>query len=129
MTLINPSTSSDDGWIEWTGGECPVAPEALVRVRYRTGREKALASPARAFRWSWVARKIPSIRDIIAYRCHATPEAQDFDDYEDAEIGCVNCDAGWRHGCCDDLCRGSNEPQDCDYARKCLVCNKYGEVL
>jgi hypothetical protein len=51
------------------------------------------------------------------------------DDYDDAEIGCVNCDAGWRHGCCDDLCRGSNESQDCDYPRRCLTCNPHGEVL
>lgn len=25
----------EDGWIEWTGGECPVAPETLVDVMFR----------------------------------------------------------------------------------------------
>lgn len=59
-----------------------------------------------------------------------TPEAADDLDFEEVgEIGCVNCDGGWRHGCCDDLCIGSNETDRCDYARKCLTCNPNGEVL
>ena len=31
---------------------------------------------------------------------------EDDDDDYGREIGCVNCDSGWNHGCCDDLCRG-----------------------
>ena len=54
-------------WVEWNGGECPVDPETRVRVRYRTGREKAIASPARMFNWHWIPRKVPSIFDIVAY--------------------------------------------------------------
>ncbi|MDR7257752.1 hypothetical protein J2X47_001932 [Sphingomonas sp. BE270] len=51
-----------------------------------------------------------------------------FDD-DQTEIGCVNCDSGWHHGCCDDLCRGSNDPEWCDSAVACRHCNPYGEVL
>lgn len=50
-------------------------------------------------------------------------------DYDDREIGCVNCDGGWRHGCCDDMCIGSNEPEWCEDARPCRTCNPYGEIL
>lgn len=53
----------------------------------------------------------------------------DFDGYDESEgIGCVNCDGGWRHGCCDDLCRGCNEPEWCDLARPCPHCNPHGEI-
>jgi hypothetical protein len=59
-----------------------------------------------------------------------TPDdGDDFDDYDEREIGCVDCDSGWRHGCCDDLCYGSVEPQDCDMARACPHCNPRGEYL
>jgi hypothetical protein len=50
-------------------------------------------------------------------------------DYDEREIGCVDCDSGWRHGCCDDLCYGSNEPEWCDNAIACCHCNPHGEVL
>lgn len=44
-------------------------------------------------------------------------------------IGCVHCAYdGWHHGCCDDLCRGSNEAQDCDSAHPCKHCNPDGEL-
>lgn len=29
----------ENDWIEWTGGECPVAPETVVDVRFRNGEE------------------------------------------------------------------------------------------
>jgi len=52
-----------------------------------------------------------------------------FDYDESPGIGCVDCDSGWRHGCCDDLCYGSNEPEWCDNAIPCRHCNPHGEVL
>jgi hypothetical protein len=70
-----------------------------------------------------------AIADLEREDARAAAEDDDYDDYDDGEIGCVNCDAGWRHGCCDDLCRGSNESQDCDSPRRCLTCNPHGEVL
>lgn len=57
------------------------------------------------------------------------PYAEDDYDFDPGDIGCANCDGGWRHGCCDDLCRGSNEADRCDYARPCRTCNPHGEVL
>ncbi len=58
------------------------------------------------------------------------------DDYDDdydgpfgGGIGCAHCQqAGWHHGCCDDLCHGCNEPEDCDDAYPCRHCNPHGEV-
>jgi len=52
MTL--DSTPDSAGWIEWRGGECPVGPQAKVRVRYNCGEvSKWLA--AKFFPWSWRA--------------------------------------------------------------------------
>jgi hypothetical protein len=42
------------------------------------------------------------------------------------EIGCCNCDGGWKHGCCDDLCYACNEPQWCENAISCRHCNPDG---
>ena len=59
----------------------------------------------------------------------APDQDAEYDGYDEGEIGCVNCDGGWNHGCCDDLCRGSNEPEWCEFARACRHCNPHGEVL
>ena len=59
-------------------------------------------------------------------------ESQDLDDFDYDEsdaIGCYNCEGGWRHTCCDDLCRNCNEAYDCDDGgRPCKLCNPRGEV-
>lgn len=55
---------SDDGWIEWNGGECPVDSETPVCIRVRKGEEYKNGLPASA--WSW--RREGSPYDIIAYR-------------------------------------------------------------
>lgn len=44
-------------------------------------------------------------------------------------IGCWNCEGGWKHGCMDDLCRGSLDACDCDDGYACRLCNPTGEVL
>ncbi len=54
---------ADDGWIKWEGGECPVSPETLVDVRYRS-RVTNVRRPAKAFRWS----NMRHVADIVAYR-------------------------------------------------------------
>jgi hypothetical protein len=60
----------------------------------------------------------------------AREDDDDFDlEYDDREFGCVNCDGGWRHGCCDDMCYGCNEPQWCPDALPCRHCNPHGEIL
>ncbi len=54
------------------------------------------------------------------------PDDNDF--YEDEDgIGCSNCDGGWVHACCDDLCRGSADAADCLSARARQTCNPHGD--
>lgn len=61
--------------------------------------------------------------------CCDSDNVQSYDE-EYGEIGCGLCNQdGWHHGCCDDLCRGSNEPQDCDFAHNCKHCNPDGDYL
>lgn len=53
-----------DGWIEWHGGECPLAPEASTEVRLR-GFAEGVAGVRMASNWDWTTR---SHYPIIAYR-------------------------------------------------------------
>lgn len=53
---------SEDGWIEWNGGECPVNLDAMVKVQFRDGDMDY--SDARKLYW----RHHASAGDIIAYR-------------------------------------------------------------
>ena len=50
-------------WIEWHGGECPVAPETRVEVKFRSGE---CNSKFKAGTWNWKHSGWAS--DIIAYR-------------------------------------------------------------
>lgn len=51
------------------------------------------------------------------------------DDDDFGGIGCGLChQEGWFHGCCDDMCRGCNEPEDCDNGYPCKNCNPDGEL-
>jgi len=56
-----------DGWIEWKGGECPVAGNVLVERKYRGNPGvRHTADEATCFDWSHDPRMSDS--DIIAYR-------------------------------------------------------------
>jgi hypothetical protein len=66
-----------DGWVEWKGGECPVAGDTEVFVRYRDGLETEISNYAGFHVWQHVVRrphrrsKTPvaiGASDIIAYR-------------------------------------------------------------
>jgi hypothetical protein len=57
-----------DGWIEWAGGECPVAYGALVVVRTRDGSLWQSGTPWTAGEFGWGHDCDDS--DIIAYRLH-----------------------------------------------------------
>lgn len=50
----------------------------------------------------------------------------DFDRRPDP-ASCYNCNSGWKHGCCDDLCIGANEANECEDRYACKVCNPDGE--
>lgn len=52
----------DDGWISWSGVECPVHPGVEVEVRFGSG----VTGKDRAGNWDWVHRKM--LGDITAYR-------------------------------------------------------------
>ena len=66
-----------DGWIEWDGGECPVAPETLVDYVMREigiyyAKAESHSSWARAGNLRWSHGEGPG--DIIFYRIHKEPK-------------------------------------------------------
>lgn len=71
--IVDQKLPDTDGWIEWHGGECPVAEGALVDVKFRNGRIEN-GTPAGEYNGSysrmqaidWSHNRFQS--DIIAYR-------------------------------------------------------------
>ena len=65
---------SDDNfgpWIDWAGGECPVADGISWQVRFRNGKEVEKPSAASNYRWDHEPDELPhGDYDIIAYRVH-----------------------------------------------------------
>lgn len=56
---------SDNDWIDWAGGECPVNPQRRVAVRHRNGLTgKQMAAKF----YGWGHRADAPGYDIIAYR-------------------------------------------------------------
>lgn len=55
-----------EGWVEWNGGECPVADDDLIDVRIRDGRVYYDADGF-DFRWEHGGGFSPA-NDLIAYR-------------------------------------------------------------
>jgi hypothetical protein len=58
-----PSQPENDGWIEWSGGKCPVDSNVKVAVRYRFLVESDV-SQAENFHWNHIGHQY----DIIAYK-------------------------------------------------------------
>ena len=54
-------------WIEWKGGECPVAPGTRVEVRFRSGDSDPHCNAA-WWGWKWMGRDLEDTYDIVAYR-------------------------------------------------------------
>jgi len=67
-------TPDADGWIEWKGGECPVAEGTPISIRYRDGEEfaNAFALGSRNSRWEHLGMK----GDVVAYRLRKTEQAK-----------------------------------------------------
>ena len=92
--------AKNDGWIEWSGGECPVEEGTLVDVRYRNGEENHHVGAGLSFcdtgsnpdlnaeDWS----KDDTSSDIIAYRLHQPQEVTEADDESDLNE-CIGQDA------------------------------------
>ena len=57
-----------DGWIPWSGGECPVDPEAYVQVRYEDGVIDDELQEAEYFDWEHSESIGSSVFNISAYR-------------------------------------------------------------
>jgi len=58
-------------WIEWHGGECPVPPDTMVEVRYRSAiLPKSGPDLARFEDWYWQPHEVglAGSFDIVAYR-------------------------------------------------------------
>jgi hypothetical protein len=56
------------------------------------------------------------------------PTQEEWEEYEQGHGRfCVQCDRGWLHGCCDDMCRNCEEAVDCPNAWACK-CNPDGDV-
>lgn len=55
-----------DGWIEWSGGECPVDGDCIVSYKMRDAATFKRGEPAREVRWAHNG----AATDIIAYRMH-----------------------------------------------------------
>ena len=93
--------AKNEGWIEWSGGECPVPRGTLVDVKYLCGdvnRHIKAGEPdssgsidtAFAVRWS----KLGAEYDIIAYRLHQPQEAEQAKADEEADLNeCIGQDA------------------------------------
>lgn len=63
IEALSATGKTDDGWIEWGGGKCPVDPHTIVKVRFRD-RRVSPALPACASIWPHTGMDC----DIIAYR-------------------------------------------------------------
>ncbi len=76
---LNPKPAQDnDGWIEWKGGECPVAPETPVEIKYKWGNTPPshwMRSGCAAVNYSWSHGW--GVSDIIAYRIIEEPKEED----------------------------------------------------
>lgn len=64
--------NDDDGWIDWSGGECPVPRDTLVEVKFPDGITSYDAQPAGSYRWT--LRNC--VTDIAAYRLHQPQEVE-----------------------------------------------------
>lgn len=53
----------NEGWNLWMGGNCPVALDLLVEVRYRSGMH---GNPDRADKWGWM--HVGDWSDVVAWR-------------------------------------------------------------
>jgi len=66
LPILEQQERGDGGWIEWGGGECPVAPWEAVSVKHRNDKCTSPDGPAYQFDWSNYPSKFDT--DIIAYR-------------------------------------------------------------
>lgn len=69
---IQPGYAVVPDWIEWQGGDCPVAPTALVLYELRDGSVEQTPIQANQLRWSNLGLDY----DIVKYRLASAPAIQ-----------------------------------------------------
>lgn len=64
----NSSDKEESGWIEWSGGECPVAADVIVQCMMRGGEDVGFWHMAelKGGEWDWSHTNHPG--DIVSYR-------------------------------------------------------------
>ena len=70
---VNCTLTGGDGWISWSGGECPVDSDAIVEVKYRKSNPYQFNND-RAGDFTWSHHGIDG--DIIAYRLQQPHEVK-----------------------------------------------------
>ena len=70
--IVADAVRDADGWIEWSGGECPVDVDALVCCKLRSGKVSITAYHAGMLSW----RHSGNAADIIAYRLHEPEQSK-----------------------------------------------------
>lgn len=60
--ITDCDVKTEDGWIAWNGGPCPVSRDTRVEVKFADGNTQ----PALAVRWIWTHSG--ELDDIVAYR-------------------------------------------------------------
>lgn len=71
--MATQEQNQGDGWIEWGGGECPVAPQTLVHVQFRSGNTSEYEAADPAYMYSWGHDEDIWRSDIVAYRVVKEP--------------------------------------------------------
>jgi len=64
LPVLEQQEKGDDGWIEWGGGACPVAPFNKVQAKFRDGDVSDTLEKAKYYDWKHQGQ----CYDIIAYR-------------------------------------------------------------
>lgn len=111
---------SDDGWIPWNGGECPVDGDAIVSWKMRCGEVRGgdlddISDKAKCRDWA----HFNSVSDIIAYRVISQPEPEKPWTLPDPPEGRQwhrtdgwkkeDLDGGWRPLMADEKCESGDE--------------------
>lgn len=73
-------SAKNDGWIEWGGGECPVADFLKVEYQLRGGAKGS--DPAKILEWQHEGGR----HDIIAYRLHQPQEVAQTESEQEADL-------------------------------------------
>lgn len=81
--------AKNEGWIEWSGGRCPVDDVTEVDIKFRTG---GIAYGVEAGKYYWP--RTGQEYDIIAYRLHQPQEEERVNPDDEADLNeCIGQDA------------------------------------